>query len=186
MLDEEIIALYFARDEKALEETAEKYGSYCCAVAENILRDKEDAEECVNSAWLGAWNAIPPNSPGNLKIFLAKITRNLALNRLRAKTAGKRGGNECAAVYDELSELISSGESVEEGFDAKELGESINGFASKLPKRERNIFIRRYFFMETAESIGKRYSLSANNVAVILHRIRRKLKKHLEKEGYIP
>ncbi|MBQ7874356.1 MAG: sigma-70 family RNA polymerase sigma factor [Oscillospiraceae bacterium] len=186
MRDDEIISLYFERDEKALAETEEKYGAYCRAVAENILRNSEDVEECINSAWLGAWNAIPPNTPKNLKIFLAKITRNIALNKLKAKTAEKRGGDESCAILDELSECISSGESIEEGFVAKELGESINRFAARLPKRERNIFIRRYFFMETAETIGERYALSANNVAVILHRIRKKLKNHLEKEGYTP
>lgn len=186
MRDDEIIALYFARDEKALEKTAEKYGAYCRAVAENIIRDKEDAEECMNSALLGAWNSIPPNYPENLKIFLAKITRNLALNKLRAKKAEKRTGDENAAIFEELSECIPSEESIEEGFIAKELGESINSFAAKLPQKERNIFIRRYFFMESAAVIGERYSLSAGNVAVILHRIRKKLRKHLEKEGYIP
>lgn len=186
MRDEEIIGLYFERSEKALAETAEKYGGYCRTVAENILRDPQDAEECFNSALLGAWNSIPPNSPLNLKIYLAKITRNIALNRLRAQTAGKRGGGESFAVLDELSELIPSGESIEDGFAAKELGESINRFAKKLPMRERDIFIRRYFFLESAEVIGERYALSGNNVAVILHRIRKKLKKHLEKEGYIP
>ena len=186
MRDDEIIALYFLRDENAITASAEKYGAYCRTVAENILRDSEDADECLNSALLGAWNSIPPNSPENLKIFLAKITRNLALNKLKAKTAEKRGGGETAAVLDELSECIPSGENIEDKIIAKELEKSVNLFVSKLPKRERNVFIRRYFFMESADIIGERYSLSPNSVGVILHRIRKKLRKHLEKEGYIP
>lgn len=186
MRDDEIIALCSGRDEKALAEISGKYGAYCRAVAENILRNSEDAEECVNSALLAFWNCVPPEKPENLRIFLAKITRNLALNKLRERNTGKRGGNETAVIFDEISECIPSGESVEENFIAKELGESINRFAKNLPERERNIFVRRYFFMESAEEIGKRYAVSSGNVAVILHRIRKKLRKYLETEGYAP
>ena len=186
MQDDEIVALCFVRDENAIEEISKKYGAYCRKVAENILRDSEDAEECMNSALLAFWNCVPPEKPENLKIFLAKITRNLALNKFREKNTEKRGGGKIAVIFDELSECVSSGENIEENFIAKELGESINLFAKKLPERERNIFIRRYFFMESAEEIGERYSVSVGNVAVIIHRIRKKLKKHLEREGYIP
>ena len=186
MFDDEIIGLCFLRDEKAIDKISEKYGAYCKKVAENVLRNSEDAEECFNSALFDFWNCVPPNKPDNLRIFLAKITRNLALNKLREKNTEKRGGNENSAVFEELSECIPSGESVEERFIAKELGESINNFAKNLPERERNIFIRRYFFMETADEIGKRYAVSAGNVGVILHRVRRKLRKHLEKEGFFP
>lgn len=184
MRDDEIIALCFGRDEKAIEEISEKYGAYCRKVSENVLRNPEDSEECFNSALLAFWNCVPPEKPENLKIFLAKITRNLALNKLREKNTGKRGGSETTLIFDELSECIPSGENVEENFIAKELGENINRFAKSLTDRERNIFVRRYFFMESAEEIGKRYSISVGNVAVILHRIRKKLKKHLEREGY--
>lgn len=184
MQDEEIIALCFEKNEKAIDEISAKYGAYSRKVAENVLRNPEDAEECFNSALLAFWKCVPPEKPENLRVFLAKITRNLALNKLREKNTEKRGGNENAEVFEELSECIPSGENVEESFIAKELGESINRFAKKLPERERNVFIRRYFFMETMEEIGKRFGISAGNAAAILHRIRKKLRKHLEKEGY--
>lgn len=184
MLDDEIIALYFERKESAIEETAKKYGAYCRTVAENILHNSQDSEEILNSLWLGAWNSIPPNQPQNFKIYLAKITRSLALNRLKEKNAGKRGGGFADSPFDELSECLPSGENTEEGFIAKELGESINLFAKKLPQKERNVFIRRYFFGESLDEIGRRYGISQNNAAVILLRTRKKLKKHLEKGGW--
>ncbi len=184
--DEEIIEFCFARKEEALSIISEKYGAYCKKVAENILGNPEDSEECFSSALFAFWNCVPPEKPENLKIFLAKITRNFAINKLRERTTEKRGGKETPEIFDELSEIVPSGENVEENFIAKELGKSINRFAKELPERERKIFIRRYFFMETTEEIGKRYALLPGNVAVILHRIRKKLKKHLEKEGFAP
>ena len=183
--DEEIIALYFKKSENAIEETTKKYGAYCRKIADNILHNPEDSEEILNSSWLGVWNSIPPNRPQNFKIYLAKITRSLALNRLKEKSAGKRSGENPDSPFDELSECLPSGENVEEGFIAKELGESINRFAEKLPERERNIFVRRYFFGENLREIGERYKISENSISVILFRIRKKLKKHLEKEDWL-
>ena len=185
MKDSEIIELYFERNEEAIEKTSEKYGAYCKTVAENILKNPEDSEECLSSALFVLWNSIPPQKPENLKIFLAKITRNLALNTLKAKFAEKRGGKEGFAAFDELSECIPAGNSIEESFDAAELEKAINDFAKNLPEKERNIFIRRYFFFESPKKIGERYAFSENRVSVILHRIRKKLQKHLEKEGFV-
>ena len=183
MKDSEIVELYFERDEEAIEKTSEKYGAYCKAVAENILKNPEDSEECVNSALLQLWNFVPPEKPENLKMFLAKITRNIAINNLKAKLAEKRGGKEGFAAFDELSECIPAGNSIEESFDAAELEKAINDFAKNLPEKERNIFIRRYFFFESQEKIGEKFGFSPNLVAVILHRTRKKLRKFLEKEG---
>lgn len=180
--DKDIIRLYFERNEEAIRETKEKYGAYCFKTAENILGDFGKAEECLNSALLGVWNSVPPNDPKNLKIYFAKITRNFAVGILEKENAKKRGGAlEIAA--EELSEAIPSKESVEESCIAKELGEKINFFVSKLPETERKIFIRRYFFFETPEKIGEKFGFSPNRVSVILHRTRKKLKKFLEKEG---
>ena len=109
MDDKSIIQLYFDRNEKAIEEAAAKYGSYCCAVAENILASREDAEECVNDALLKAWNAIPPAKPAVLRTFLGRITRNTALDLYKKKTAEKRGGGQFAAVLGELAECVSGG-----------------------------------------------------------------------------
>ena len=164
MEDSRIIELYWQRNPNAIAETEQKYGAYCFRVADNILKSREDSEECVNDTWLRAWNVIPPKRPEVLQMFLAKITRSIAFNRFEARTAGKRGGGETALVLEELSECIAG---------------------SSDPEREGNVFVRRCFFNETIEEIGKRYGLTKNHTAVILSRTRKKLRTHLMKEGYI-
>ena len=184
MEDKQIIELFWQRNEAAIEETSKKYGAYCFTIADNILNNQEDAEECLNDTWLKAWNAIPPQKPDNLRLFLAKITRNLSLNRVEAQNAKKRGSGEFALVLDELSECIASYSDVENTYLAKELGESVRKFVRKLPEREGNVFVRRYFFMESVVAIAKKYRLTENHVMVMLSRTRKKLKKYLIKEGY--
>lgn len=184
MQDGQIVELYWQKNADAIRETNSKYGAYCFAVADNILHNKEDSEECVNDTWLHAWNAIPPQRPRRLRAFLAKITRNLSFNRFNARTAEKRGGGEIVLVLDELAECIAGESDVEGAFEARELGQSIRSFIRTLPERDGNIFVRRYFFTEPAAAIAKRYGLTENNVMVILSRTRKKLKTQLIKEGY--
>ena len=185
MEDSRIVELYWQKNADAISETADKYGSYCFTIAENILHNAEDSEECVNDTWLRAWNAIPPQKPNVLRIFLAKITRNLAFNRFNARNAEKRGGGETVLVLDELGECLGGGTDAEAAYEAKELGRCIRHFVRALPEREGNVLIRRYFFAEPVADIAKRYGLTENNVMVILSRTRRKLKAHLLKEGYL-
>ena len=185
MEDKQIIELYWQKNADAISETADKYGAYCLAIAENILHNAEDSEECVNDTWLRAWNAIPPQRPGALRMFLAKITRNLAFNRFHARNAEKRGGGETALVLDELGECLGGGADTEAAYEAKELRQCIRHFVRSLPEREGNVLVRRYFFADPVADIAKRYGLSENNVMVILSRTRRKLKAHLLKEGYL-
>ena len=182
MTDERIIELFWQRDESAVSETALKYGSYCRIVAKNVLGSLEDCEECLNDTWLRAWNSIPPQRPQNLKMFLAKIARNLAFDRYRKQSAEKRGGGETSLILEELSECISSGNNVENTVLSKEIGVAINKFLGTLSERDRNIFVRRYFFSEATETIAKKYALSANNIMVILTRTRKKLKEYLTGE----
>lgn len=184
MEDAAIVELYFARTERAIQETINKYGTYCMTVSRNILHNEEDAEECVSDTWVKAWNAIPPERPRVLKCYLAKITRNLSINRYHQKTAARRGGTETEIVLDELEEVIAGSQSVEDAVTAKELGTLIDGFVRSLPTRECNVFIRRYFYTEAVDAIAKRYGLSANNVSVMLNRTRKKLKDHLLEAGY--
>lgn len=184
MDDRQIVELYWQRNEDAITETNNKYGAYCFAIADNILNNKEDSEECVNDTWLKAWNAIPPQKPHNLKLFLAKITRNLSFNRVESQNAKKRGNGELALVLDELTECLASHSDVESTYIAKELGESVRIFVRKLPEREGNVFVRRYFFAEPVAVIAKRYKMTENHVMVMLSRTRKKLKKYLAKEGY--
>lgn len=184
MTDQQIIELYWQRNEEAIRESDEKYGRYCLVVANTILLDEQDSEECVSDTWLRAWSAIPPQRPNVLKMFFAKITRNLSVDRLKAKTAQKRGGGEVVLILEELQECIASQGNAESEYMGKELGGSINRFVRALPEREGNLFIRRYFFGENVGSIAKRYGLTAHNTVVILSRVRQKLKHHLEQEGF--
>ena len=184
MEDNQIIELYWQKNVDAISETASKYGAYCFAIAENILHNTEDSEECVNDTWLHAWNAIPPQKPNVLRIFLAKIARNLAFNRFNARNAEKRGGGEIALVLDELGECLG-GADTEAAYEAKELRQCIRHFVRSLPEREGNVLARRYFYAEPVADIARRYGLTENNVMAILSRTRRKLKAHLLKEGYL-
>lgn len=201
MEDAQIIELYWARDEMAIRETDTKYGSYCRAIAHRIVKRTEDTEECVSDTYLHTWNAIPPTRPDVLKLYLARIVRNLSFNRYKTLHALRRGGGEIEAALDELSECVAaSGTSgavakeaaggataspQEEGVIALELRESINAFVKSLPERDGNLFLRRYFFTEGVREIAERYGLTENNVSVILNRTRKKLKEHLASEGYV-
>ncbi len=184
MEDMEIIELFMARNEDAIVQSDKKYGAYCFTIAYNILANNEDSAECVNDTWLHTWNVIPPQHPDRLKIFFAKITRNLSIDRLKNKTAAKRGNGEFTAVLDELAECISDGNSVDEIIEEKLLTESIERFLYELSKRDRQIFLRRYFFTESVTAIAKRFGIRENAVYVSLHRTRKKLHKHLKKEGF--
>lgn len=185
MEDSQIVELYWQKNTEAISETADKYGAYCFTVADNILHSAEDSEECVNDTWLHAWNAMPPQKPDVLRMFLAKITRNLSFNRFNARNMEKRGGGEIVLVLDELSECLASEADVEATYEATELEQCIRCFVRSLPERDRNVFVRRYFFTEPTSTIAERYGLTANNIAVILSRVRKKLKLELAKEGYL-
>lgn len=184
MEDARIIELYWQRDESAIRITDRTYGPYCYQVAYNILSDRQDSEECVSDTWLRAWNVIPPQRPTKLKLFLAKITRNLSLDCLKARLARKRGGGELPLILEELQECIASGGDTEEEFMARELSRDVNAFVRSLPEREGNLFIRRYFFCEPVEQAARRYGMTAGNASVILSRTRKKLKGFLQQKGY--
>ena len=185
MKDSKIIELYWQREPDAIAETDRKYGSYCFTIAHNILRNREDSEECVNDTWLRAWNVIPPKRPDVLQMFLARITRSIAFNRWSAQNAKKRGGGEIVLVLDEFSECIAGKNDVESEIEEKELSECVRLFVRALPVRDGNVFVRRYFFNETITEIAEKYGLSRDNVTVILSRTRKKLKTHLQREGYV-
>lgn len=184
MDDEQILDLYFAREEQALTETDRKYGSYCFALANNILHNEQDAEEIVSDTWWKTWNAIPPRRPTVFRMFLAKITRNLAFSRWRRETAGKRGGGEMTLVLEELGQCVASPETVEAGMEGKELAQTIRAFLDTLSARDQDIFLRRYFFVEESETIALRFGMKTATVRRTLTRIRGKLRKYLIQEGY--
>ena len=180
--DERIIEMFFDRNDQAVREIQTKYGKLCFSVAMNILGDREDAEECVNDAYLGAWNSIPPNRPNALSAFLVRITRNLSLKRLRYNTAEKRGGGYSLS-FEELSECIPDGCDVSERVEESELSRYINEFLRGLPETDRRIFICRYFYFDTVEEIAKRFGFGVSRVKMKLSRTRSKLRKYLTERG---
>ena len=182
MEDSWIVELYWKKNSDAILASEEKYGSYCCAIAENILHNREDAEECVNDTWLHAWNAIPPQRPQSLKLFLARITRNLSFNRWKAQSAEKRGGHETALVLDELAECVPAGQSPEDQLDGAALAELLDAFLETLSPEDRRIFLRRYWYCDSVREIASRCGYSQSKVKMTLKRARDKLRALLEKE----
>ncbi len=180
MEDSGIIELFFDRDEQAISRSIEKYGSYLHTIAKNILGSKEDAEECVNETWLAAWNNIPPERPGCLRAYFAKITRNIATNMYRRNNSKKRGGGQIGVVFEELSECISDNMSAEDEIENKELVLYINRFLDSLTERDRVMFVRRYFFADDIGEISVRFGVRDNYIRAVLSKTRRKLKKYLE------
>ncbi len=180
MDDQRIVMLYWSRNENAIRETEIKYGKYCYSIAYNILHSREDSDECVNDTWNGAWNAIPPERPTKLQSFLARITRNIAIDRYRYDSAQKRGAEVDCAI-DEYWECIPNGDaSIEDEYVMKQ---AINGFLESLDVRTRVIFMRRYWYSMSVKDIADGMRLSETHVSVILHRTRSKFKEYLTKEG---
>ena len=182
MNNQELVRLFWNRDETAIAEAIKSYGAYCFTVANNLLNDRQDAEECVNDTWLRIWNSIPPQSPNNFGAFAAKITRNLSIDRLKHRSAAKRHGITLA--LEELESTLSTDGHLSENIRLEELKQSINRFLRQCKERDRNVFIRRYFFCEEIEQIAEEYALTRENVTQILHRTRERLKVFLRKEGY--
>lgn len=183
MDDKQIVDLYWERNEKAINATAAKYSDYCYSVANNILNNRADAEECVNDTYLSAWNSMPPHRPSVLSTFLGKITRRISIDKWRKSSAEKRGGGQTAIVLDELSECISDKNSVEHAVDAQILADVINSFVKDLSDKDRHVFLCRYFYLDSVESIADRFGYSQSKVKSTLHRTRQKLRTRLEKEG---
>ncbi len=182
MEDRKIIDLFWSRSERALIELAAKYGRLMYSVAGHILSLEEDREECVNDAYLGSWNSIPPQRPDYLKAFVCRITRNCALKRYRYNTADCRS-SELETALEELEECLPS-QNLEEEWSARELGREINLFLGELEKEERKLFLRRYWFSEPVKEISTSEGISENAISVRLSRIRKRLKAYLEKKGF--
>ena len=183
--DEKIVELFFARSEQAIQELDIKYGKICRKISYNIVNNRQDAEECVNDTYLGAWNAIPPTKPDPLQAYICKIVRNISLKLYYRKKSAKRN-----SVYEiamqELEDYLSAPNTVEVEIEARELAEIIDSFLETLTVENRVIFMRRYAYMDTYSDIAARVGLSENNVAVRLNRIRQKMKQYLiEREVFI-
>ena len=183
MTDGEIVKLFWKRNEKALELTRTKYGSYCRSIAFNILRNGEDAEECVNDSLLNAWNSIPPSKPQNLRTYMGKLVRNASINRFEHYSAQKRGGTQTELAISELENLLSDNGDALATFESEAITRCINTMLQNSSKEKRTVFVRRYWYLDSIADIAKAYSLSESKVTSILFRMRKELKEELEKEG---
>lgn len=183
MEDQGIVELFFGRSEQAIVETDKKYGGYCYTIAYNILASREDSEESVSDTYFSAWNTIPPRKPTLLQAFLGKITRHISIDRWRKQTAQKRGGKELTLALEELGECLDT-RGMEAEITHRELTQVLNGFLASLSETERNVFLCRYWYMDTIETIAKITGFSQSKVTSMLHRSRGKLRKQLTEEGY--
>lgn len=182
--DEKIIEMFQMRSEGALDALSGKYGALVRTVARNILKSKQDAEECENDTYLACWKTIPPQNPASLKAYVLRVARNRAVAAYHANTAVKRNSFYDAA-FEELSDCIPAAFSVESELEAQELAAGINAFLSALPREDRQIFVRRYNFADSIEAIANMFGLKAKTVAMRLFRLRKKLEKYLAEEGLI-
>lgn len=183
MDDQTILDLYRQRSEQAIAETSRKYNGYCYSIAYNILANKEDSEEAVSDTWMTAWNVIPPRRPTVFSAFLGKVTRHLSIDRWRVRTAQKRGGGEVALALDELGECVGGGIDPAGAMERKELVVSLNRFLAALSETERSVFLCRYWYLDSVPAIAVSFGFSRSKVTSMLHRTRKKLRVHLEKEG---
>ena len=184
MEDEKIIELFFARSELAIKELDNKYGTVCHNISYNILNNELDAEECVNDAYLGTWNAIPPHKPNPLLTFVCRIVSNVSIMRHRTNTAMKRNSSFDIAM-GEIEDCIATPETVETALEAKSLAQNIERFMDTLTAENRVIFMRRYWFSDSYADISTLTGLSEKNISVRLTRIRTNLRNYLVKEGVL-
>ena len=183
--DDQIISLYFHRDQQALVHTERKYGGLCQTIAKSILGSREDAEECVNDALLKIWEAIPPSKPQNLAAFLTVTVRNLACNRRAAHRAAKRGGGEVSVALNEIEEIIAAPDNPEAALDARALTDELNNFLAELPAETRVMFVLRYWSNLGIKEIADKCGVSQSKVKMTLLRTRNRLREHFEKEGLL-
>jgi len=184
MEDHEIVALYWDRCEAAVRETQIKYDRYLTKVAHNILNDLEDSRESVNDTYLAAWNSIPPQKPGALSTYLAKLTRRISIDRFRYRTRDKRLASEYAISLSELSDCVSGGNTTEEAMDYTLLTQAIAAFLRTLPEQSRSVFLCRYYFLDSVKETASHCGITESKCKTLLHRTRLGLKDYLIKEGF--
>ena len=184
MKDQEIVRLFLDRNEDASGETRKQYAEYGLYIADNVLHDRQDSEECLNDALLAAWNSIPPQSPENLRTYLGKLVREIAINRWKQKNRQKRNPGSTVQSLDEIAEMVSAGD-LEEEISANELAREISAYLYSIDETKRNVFIRRYWYYDSIEQICTLYGFGKSKVLVMLKRTRDGLAAHLKKKGFI-
>ena len=182
MEDNKITELFLERSEQAITELSSKYGKALAKISFNILGNAEDAEECVNEAYLAAWNTIPPQNPTSLFTYVCRLTRNVSLTKYSSNTAQKRNSAYDVAL-EELEQILPDSFSVEGELEAEETAKLLDSFLESLDRESRILFVRRYCYSDTIPELAKRFRTSEHNVSVRLFRLRQKLKKYLSKSG---
>ena len=182
--DQAIVQLFWDRDENAIAEAKKRYETYCLYIANNVLHDPEDSEECLNDVLLAAWNSIPPHRPENLRTYLGKLMREIAINRWKMNSRKKRIPSDAVQSLDEIAEIVSGGDFSDE-FDRAELAREISRFLYSVDETKRNVFIRRYWHYDSIDSICQRYGFGKSKVLMMLKRTRDDLARHLKKEGFL-
>lgn len=184
MQDDEIVALYWKREEAAIRETEQKYGHYLLKIAYNILADLEDSKESVNDTYLKVWNSIPPHRPAVLAAYLGRITRQLSIDVFRRQNRKKRKPSEYLISLSELEECISDGNTTEQKADLHLLAEAISAYLYTLSAEARCTFVGRYYYMDSIKEVASYYDMSESKVKSLLYRTRKGLKDYLKKEGF--
>ncbi len=182
MDDEMIVSLFWARDERAIVETSLKYGRLCNHIANNILSNNEDREECINDTYFAVWNAIPDKHPSRFSVFISRIARNLALKKYEYISAAKRNPSAVTSL-EELGDCVSGTDNIESEIEKKHIENTINKFLWRLDEEKRNVFIRRYWYFDSIGTICKFTGFSQSKVKSMLYEMRHKLRKYLESEG---
>ena len=184
MDDKVIVDLYLNRSDRAVDETALKYGHVMYSISYNILKNDQDAEECVNDAYLGVWKSIPPSVPGSLGAFVCRIARNKALDRYRAKTADKRRAEGMVSL-EEIADCLPSDSSLSDELENEGLTELLNEWLAGESKTNRYLFIRRYWYMDAPEDISKRSGLSVSAIYSRIDRMKKRLYAFLRSRGVL-
>lgn len=185
MQDDAIVDLYWQRNEQAIEATEKKYGRYLLKIAAGFLSDPLDREESISDTYLAAWDTIPPQRPASLSAYLSKLVRRISIDRLRRATAQKRGGTEYDLSLSELAGCVAGGTTPEASLEAKQLAKTLNTFLRQLPEQERNLFIGRYYFMDSLKETARYCGMAESKAKSMLFRIRCRLREHLMKEGFV-
>lgn len=184
MQDEQIVQMYWDRDEAAIAATREKYGGYLFTIAENILLCREDSMECVNDTYLAAWNSIPPHRPQVLQSYLCKLIRRIAIDIYRKNNRLKRKNSAYDVSLSELSECISDKVTPENTLEYKRLAKAIGDYLRSIPKTDRMLFVCRYYFMDSLRDAAKYCKLREGTAKTVLYRTRCGLREFLEMEGF--
>lgn len=185
MEDSQIVALYWDRDEAAIEQTQKKYGRYLAKIAYNILANREDSQESVNDTYLAAWDSIPPHKPQALSTYLGRLTRCISIDLLRRRTSQKRGRGEFVLSLEELDNCLSNGNTAEQTVECQLLAQVIESYLRSIRDEARNVFIGRYYYLDSVKQIASYCGISESKVKILLHRTRQGLWEHLQKEGFV-